>query len=454
MKAKIVGITTVNIPSPMHPIIPYNVLLLEDEHGNRIPKKTMKDYSIGDMYEISPAKTDGAVVLTKIKYDIEEYLKETINLIGTEFSAQDKILIKPSIIEPAYGYQAVTTNPYVVDALINVLRDKGVTDIVVAEQSMIGNDTVAGAKKSGILAVCEKHSVPFLDLSKSEFVHRDVDGFSFNIAKEVLERKVINLPVLKTHSQISIAGAMENLSRVVDVKTHVAMYAHDINKTLPSLLKAARPFLSIGDASIGMQGNGPTLLGEPSFMNMFFASRDAVALDAVFAEIGMLKVPEYIHEAHQLNIGNSSIKEIEIVGEDLRACVSQLKEASHATWHPNIFLIDGKAHSGIFNAVLKGSQKLFGVRGHKMYVAIGKHISRDMVADKTRIVAIGADAIQVLKELKVSVIAEISEDSDPVETVMLMKSILEDPEKSSIGASDKVKSKLASLGMKLKKTLQ
>ena len=50
-KLKVVGFTKVNIPSVMHPIIPYNILILEDENGNRIPKKTIKDYEIGDFYE-------------------------------------------------------------------------------------------------------------------------------------------------------------------------------------------------------------------------------------------------------------------------------------------------------------------------------------------------------------------------------------------------------------------
>ena len=65
-KAKVIGITKVNIPSPMHPIIPYNVILLEDENGNRMPKKTMKNYNIGEEYVIEKAKTDDAVIIENL----------------------------------------------------------------------------------------------------------------------------------------------------------------------------------------------------------------------------------------------------------------------------------------------------------------------------------------------------------------------------------------------------
>src|SRR3989338_10662970 len=67
-KMKVIGITKVAIPSTMHPIVPYNVLLLEDENGNRLPRKTMKDHSIGDYYIEEKAQSDGAVSIVKIKY--------------------------------------------------------------------------------------------------------------------------------------------------------------------------------------------------------------------------------------------------------------------------------------------------------------------------------------------------------------------------------------------------
>ena len=71
-KTKVVGFTKVNIPNPLHPVTPYNVLILEDEYGNRMPKKTIKDYKIGDVYEDTPDSSESAVSAVKIKYDIYE----------------------------------------------------------------------------------------------------------------------------------------------------------------------------------------------------------------------------------------------------------------------------------------------------------------------------------------------------------------------------------------------
>ncbi|MCH8313701.1 MAG: hypothetical protein IID17_12025, partial [Nitrospinae bacterium] len=92
---KIIGMTKVNIPSPMHPIIPYNIILLEDDHGNRMPKKTIKTYEIGDEYKIEKAKTDDAVIVTKIKYDVGEAIDQSIGLLNScTFGDNDRVLIK------------------------------------------------------------------------------------------------------------------------------------------------------------------------------------------------------------------------------------------------------------------------------------------------------------------------------------------------------------------------
>ena len=451
-KAKVIGITKVNIPSPMHPIIPYNVILLEDEHGNRMPKKTMKDYKIGDEYRIEKAKDDGAVIAAKIKYDVYEALKSSLELLNSfDIGENDRVLIKPSIIEPAYGYTAVNTNPKILDALITFLREKNINDIIVAEQAMVGNDTLDSAKKSGILEVCEKHNIGFVDLEKAEYAEKEADGFKFRIARDFIERKVINLPVMKTNSQIGVSGAVENMIRCAHKDTQKIMFDRDIEKTLPKLLKVLPNFLSIGDATIGMQGQGPTSLGEPAFLNMLFASKDPVALDTIFVEMGLLENPDYLKECGSLGVGNNNSKTIEVVGEELEAIKFGLKPAKkNESAHPKIKLIDGKSDPYIFNSAIKSTDKLVGLSGQEINLAIGSQLTKDMVADKNRLVAYGNGAIEKIKELGITPIAEIPEDIDDLEKLMLLKSILENPEKEGITFADKIKSKIFRIGAKIK----
>ncbi|MDP3766061.1 MAG: DUF362 domain-containing protein [Nanoarchaeota archaeon] len=444
-KIKVVGITKVNIPSPMHPITPYNILLLQDEFGNRIPKKTMKDYKIGEMYVEQKAKTQDAVSIVKIKYDIYEAIKEVIRLLKEiELNAEDKILIKPSIISAAYPYQAVNTNPDFLNALLTVLFELGIKkeNVVVAEQALIGSDVLDAASKAGILDVCKKNGVEFVDISKGPFEEIEYDGFSFRIFKEALSRRVINAPIMKTNFQLGISGALENLTRLCDEKTQREMYYEDIDKNITKLPRLITDVITIADATNGMQGQGPLALGEPAFLNLVLASKNAAALDIVFCEITMIQVPSYVSSANK----NLDVKNIEVVDNELDALKYPIKPpAPNETAHPDIKVIDGKACPACLNIMYDLTSRLVGLRGEQINLVIGSVLTDDMLKGRERLVALGSCAIKKLEELKTGTIAKIDENIDEIEQLVLLKKLLTTEGTPKITPVDKVKSKMKKL---------
>ena len=440
---KIIGITKVNIPSPMHPIIPYSIILLQDEHGNRLPKKTMKEYKVGDSYVEHKAKTEYAVSMVKVKYDIYDAIKESLELLGSaSFDQDDKILVKPSIVIAAYPYQAVNTNPKFLDALLKVLYDYGIKkqNILVAEQALLGSDIMDSASKAGILEVCKKHGVQFADISKGPFEEVDSDGYKFKIYKEAVNRKIINSPIMKTNFQIGISGAVENLSRLVDDKAQRKMYYDDINDTLPKLAKAIN-VLTIADATNGLQGQGPLSLGEPAFLNMIYASNTPATLDTVFCEAAMLSVPKHVEASRQ----NIPAKAIEVVGNELDALKYPLKSpASDETPHPDIKVIDGRACPACLNLMYNLTSRLIGLRGDEINLVMGSMINEDDLK-RERVVILGDCAIKRLEQLKVKAEAQIPENLDQIEQLVLLKKLLETKGEPKITPVDKVKSKMKKL---------
>lgn len=449
-KIKVVGITRVTIPSPMHPIIPYNILLLEDEHGNRVPKKTMKEYKIGDEYIEEKAKSKDAVAIVKTKYDIYEAIKEAAGLLnGIDLSENDKILIKPSIITAAYPYQAVNTNPDFLNALLLVLFEHGIKkeNVIVAEQALIGSDALDAASKAGILDVCKKHGVSFADISKGPFEEVESDGYAFKVLKEALHRKIINAPIMKTNFQIGISGALENLSRLVDEKTQRAMYFDDIDMTLPKLLKCLHYVFTIADATNGMQGQGPLTLGEPAFLNLVLASKNPAMLDAIFCEITMLETPEHVKSSYINSSGRYfSTRDIEVVGNEIDALKFPIKKPEyHETPHPDIKIIDGKACPACLNMVYNATSRLIGLRGDEINVVTGSLITDEMLKGKERLVALGDCAIKKFETLGIKPMAMINEGIDIIEQLVLFKKLLTEKGEVKITPIDKVKSKMKKL---------
>ena len=446
-KIKVIGMTKVSIPSPMHPIIPYNIILLEDEFGNRMPKKIMREYKIGDQYEETKAKTNDAVSIVKVKYDVYEAIKEAVDLLDDiNLSHNDKLLIKPSIISAAYPYQAVNTNPDFLNALLKFLFEKGVKkeNIIVAEQALIGSDSMDAASKSGILEVCKQNGVQFFDVSKCLFEQIEMEGYKFNILKESLSRKIINVPIMKTNYQLGISGAIENLSRLVDEKTQRNMYFDNIEQTLPKLVKVIPNVVTIADATNGMQGQGPLASGEPAFMNLVLASKDAASLDKSFCEIAMLPVPDYV----SLSL---KTKNCEVVGNEIDALKYPIKQpVANETVHPDIKIIDGKACPACLNLMYNITSKLVGLRGHEINLVMGSLIEEDMLTGKERVVVLGDCAIKKLGD-KIKSTAIIKEDLDEVEQLVLLKKLLTTKGMPKITPVDKVKSKMKNLLSRVKR---
>ncbi|MBU90311.1 hypothetical protein CMO94_02115 [Candidatus Woesearchaeota archaeon] len=335
-KLKVVGFTKVNVPSVMHPITPYNILILEDDNQNRIPRKTMKDYNIGDYYEEMPATKEPSVSIVKIKYDIDRAVEDALYLINDlDVDKKSKILIKPNMMAAAYPYLAVTTNPKTVSAIIKYLIKHGAKkeNIVVAEQSIYA-PIEAALKKTGFGLLCKEQGINFVDISKSEFVEKEFEGFKVKITKEIFDKDlIINVPVLKTHLLFGISGAFENMSRLIasddllKIEQLTKERKIDLNDTIVKLRKILPKYLTVGDGSIGMEGNGP-LKGAPAFLSYILASKDPVAHDAVFHELGLfLRKAKYLEAASKLDLGESNIEKIEVVGNEIKATARELKPA-------------------------------------------------------------------------------------------------------------------------------
>jgi len=333
-KLKIVGFTKVNVPSLLHPITPYNILILEDEQGNRIPKKTIKDYKLGEIYEEKAATTDKAVSIVKIKYDLDRAVEESLSLInGLDVNASSKILIIPNMMTASYPYLAVTTNSKTVAAILNYLLKKGVKkgNIVIAGQSVY-TPMENTLKKTGIGLLCKNYEIEFIDFAKSSFVEKEFEDFKVKISKEIFNKDlVINIPVLKTHLLFGISAAYENMTRVIapDNILQLEKLAKerkvDLNDAITKLHKLLPEYVTIGDGSIGMEGNGP-LYGYPAFLKYILASKDPVAHDAVFQELGLfVRKCKYLEIAHNLGLGEKNIENIEIVGNEVNAVARELK---------------------------------------------------------------------------------------------------------------------------------
>jgi uncharacterized protein (DUF362 family) len=310
-KAKVVGVSKVNIPTIWHPKVPYFVLILEDEKGNRQTHKSIKEYKMGDDFSLESIKEKGAVAVWRTKYDILEAIEKTINLLGElSISSNSKILILPTMISPKHPHFAENTSPQFLESMIEYLIERGADykNIKVASQSFNDFSIEATAQKSQLLRVCRENKIVPLDLSKTNFVKKEKDGFSFEVSGEIFNNDlVINLPILKIDPKLKVRGAIENVFKFLKKESFSSLeYLHEYEDLQVKIQEALPDYLTVAEA-ISIQKSTKIT----TFLGLILASYNAFNLERVFAEITMVKnLPEHLK--------NIKIEDVPTLGRNIK----------------------------------------------------------------------------------------------------------------------------------------
>ncbi|MEM3591013.1 MAG: DUF362 domain-containing protein [Candidatus Bathyarchaeia archaeon] len=266
---------------------------------------------------------------------LEEALKEAIDLVGGidhYIPPQSKVLIKPNIVRKQEPPD--TTDPAIVEALINIIRSRNPSVIWVADGSGEGN-TLENFKALGYLPVAERTGAILVDLNHGDMVNVPAGGIVFNsfqFNRIVVEADVfISLACMKTHSQAVVTLTMKNLIGIAPGSlygyppspTKVILHEKAEVKgdrymagVIVDLCKARKIDLAIIDGRIAMEGEGPHE-GDPVKLDLLIVGADPVATDAVASAIMGFdpeKVPT-LYLANQIGLGTNNLHEIEIKGE-------------------------------------------------------------------------------------------------------------------------------------------
>ena len=242
-----------------------------------------------------------------------------------------RVLLKVNLLNKNEPEKAVTTHPAVVRAVVRAVASAGAVDIAIGD-SPGGRITPAAARAlfdvSGMAAVASEEGARLVLLDDDVVRHPSADGKlynSFNLGRAAVEADVlINLPRLKTHGFMQMTGAVKNLFGCIPglekAQFHVKVPdREDFADMLVDLLLACRPALTIMDAIVGMEGEGPSA-GTPKQIGALLVSPDAPALDVVAASIaGFDPMDVYtVAAAHRRGLAPERADDVDVRGADWR----------------------------------------------------------------------------------------------------------------------------------------
>jgi len=232
----------------------------------------------------------------------------------------ERVLLKPNLLSAKAPDAAVTTNPEVVRAVIEMVREAGGIPFV-GDSPGIGK-LQRVAEKCGIFQVLAETGTELVEFTESVQVAGPGFFKRFELAKPYLEAdRVINLPKLKTHGMMTMTCAVKNLFGAVVGAGKIAWHLRAgedrelFAQMLLEIYQLRKPDLNIVDAITAMEGDGPSG-GDPRHVGLLIAGVNAVSVDVVAAEIlGIPKKLLYVERvAERLALSGAERSSIRISG--------------------------------------------------------------------------------------------------------------------------------------------
>jgi uncharacterized protein (DUF362 family) len=232
----------------------------------------------------------------------------------------ERVLLKPNLLSAKAPDAAVTTNPEVVRAVIEMVREAGGIPFV-GDSPGIGK-LQRVAEKCGIFQVLAETGTELVEFTESVQVAGPGFFKRFELAKPYLEAdRVINLPKLKTHGMMTMTCAVKNLFGAVVGAGKIAWHLRAgedrelFAQMLLEIYQLRKPDLNIVDAITAMEGDGPSG-GDPRHVGLLIAGVNAVSVDVVAAEIlGIPKKLLYLERvAERLALSGAVRSSIRISG--------------------------------------------------------------------------------------------------------------------------------------------
>jgi uncharacterized protein (DUF362 family) len=235
-----------------------------------------------------------------------------------------RIVLKPNLVEYQRN-KVINTDPRVVSAVIELCKQEGAAEIIVAEGPGHWRNVSFLVEESGLGEVLRRHSVPFVDLNHDEpFKMLNMGRLTkldyLYLAQTVAQADVfISLPKLKTHHW---AGATLSLKNLFGILPGICygwpkneLHWRGIPNSIIDIALTCTPHLAIVDGIIGMEGDGP-LNGKAKPMGVLVMGADLVAVDATCCRLMGLdpqRVP-YLVLGMQKRLGRMAEAEIPQLG--------------------------------------------------------------------------------------------------------------------------------------------
>lgn len=269
--------------------------------------------------------------------DVRVQARRALDLLGGMgrfIKPGQKALMKPNLTGPASYEKGVTTNPFLLEALIELAWEAGASAVDVGDGTgSIHIGTFKVMERCGIHKVAEKTGAGMVDLNSGPT--RRIPVISGRVLDEVKVNQacleydvIINIPVMKTHFITEVSLGMKNLKGCIPPSEKRRFHDVGVNPAVADLNRVLKTSLTVVDGTIASEGLGPKE-GRPVGFGVVLAGENVLAADMVAAAIMGFdpEKVEHIKFAMADGVGPNKMGEIEILGEAVQGVKRNFQRA-------------------------------------------------------------------------------------------------------------------------------
>jgi len=199
--------------------------------------------------------------------------------IGKEIKEIKKILLKPNIV--SFEPYPTTTHPDLLRVCLEILLGFKKEVLVADGPAYDAGDSEKIIREHYLKKVCDEFGIQLIDLNHQSFKKVRTESFELEISTIPSEYDyIISLPVLKSHGECGITGALKNQYGLLSTKSKSRLHRMNIHKAIAELNLAIRPNFWLLDAiQTLIETNEVRHGGKLRKLNFMLAGKDPVSLD-------------------------------------------------------------------------------------------------------------------------------------------------------------------------------
>jgi uncharacterized protein (DUF362 family) len=270
----------------------------------------------------------------------------------------DKVLIKINTVIPSAPDNGFTTDPRMLEALIELVKEQNPGRIQVGERCAQGADTMTAMIGCGIKDVTDRTGVELVPFDNVPFemykIDRPVSFNEFPVPKPVVDADCyIGLPKMKVHIHATLTCALKlQFGNLPDYDWMARCHRDDIYQKIVNLTRAAKPKWFVTDSLYTCQGNGPFSPYPEDLIkdfNTICAGADPVAVDTIVEALMDWDNPGQNAPATVLaafeGLGTNKLDEIELLGSPLDSVKKKFRKQDTILQgvFPNVNVVVGSA---------------------------------------------------------------------------------------------------------------